>query len=510
MRCLINLKMTCLALVCGLALSSAFAGEDPSDQEQVSHQMTRKDLPIIMQTLNTVMSEYKKGSSLIWQNHATGHYGEITPTSALNSRCRTYDRTWVFAGGVDFYRGRACLNNDVWKPVSESKLRREPLNANNDPLLIASRQAKADRETEAAIQRELALEKLKQQKLLEDRLAIERQQALLKANQKAKVAAAKKEAQIKAQETARRLQERLERQRRSEILKAVSIALGILALIIFSFLRWQRFLKSPYWLERQGLKELFNDNAPYKAIYFYYQKTTTLKFEKSFDLLGSLCIYEDKLSTLNKTLLDYLNQSNPDRSETHRQTCAISEMLERLGVLSQALIDCPLYTRLGFKSRTHKAWASQQASLVQRIQSQFKSPIHVLSLQSNIQQLEPELQNRRKFIANMTLDDHLKSAMDRSDEWVRVNSKHKPNLETLVNALTQNLAKTTLPPVSELSDVPEDLFRINQIKTIIDLYNQKLADVDNDASIDEEEREDNLDYMKRLRERDIAMLEGEA
>ena len=56
----------------------------------------------------------------------------------------------------------------------------------------------------------------------------------------------------------------------------------------------------------------------------------------------------------------------------------------------------------------------------------------------------------------------------------------------------------------------DDVKRVDQVKTLMDIYTSKIKDIKSDSDLSERNQMDSAEYLRRLRERDVALLEGEA
>lgn len=105
--------------------------------------------------------------------------------------------------------------------------------------------------------------------------------------------------------------------------------------------------------------------------------------------------------------------------------------------------------------------------------------------------------------------DHLEGCIQRIGEVTE--EQLKGTLHTRMvkayKAIEDTLKRFKLVPVEKLALIPQDVERLNQIEAILDMYDEKIRKVRKDDSLAEEEREDKIEYWKRLRDRDIAMIE---
>jgi len=62
--------------------------------------------------------------------------------------------------------------------------------------------------------------------------------------------------------------------------------------------------------------------------------------------------------------------------------------------------------------------------------------------------------------------------------------------------------------LSKLIHVSNDLYRINQIETIFDLYAEKISKVKNNDNLDSDEKGKQIEYWNRLRDQEVSNLEG--
>ena len=75
-------------------------------------------------------------------------------------------------------------------------------------------------------------------------------------------------------------------------------------------------------------------------------------------------------------------------------------------------------------------------------------------------------------------------------------------------ALKKSFERNNLISPERLKTITPDVFRINQIETIMDLYGEKIRKVQEDESLDLDEKQLKVDYWVQLRERDIQELQG--
>ena len=86
--------------------------------------------------------------------------------------------------------------------------------------------------------------------------------------------------------------------------------------------------------------------------------------------------------------------------------------------------------------------------------------------------------------------------------------KNHSDLLKVHTALKESFQRNNLIPLEKLEVVSQSTFGIDEAETIIDLYGEKINRVKLDESLDEEEREEKIEYWRRLRDRHISQIEG--
>ena len=530
---------------------------------------TKKDIPVILQTLNTVMETHATRKGLIWQNHGTGNYGEIIPLTKKQNKCRDYQRTWVFDEGIDTYAGTACLNeNGIWKPTREKKTGRSPLTAKNDPLLIVSRRVevekwaaeekrKAERQAKERAKREAAervqqlvlakiqaeADKARQKTRLaaearEARLAAERKEqqekhelqrlatakklaeeqklkeALrLKANRAAKAAAkAKTKAKLKAERLRKETlaRETAEREAAAKRRREYFVIGGGLASVLILIGLIRLFFRSQFWVERRALRQHLRNHSDAKTLYYFLLDTKTLPLKNGFAALAYLCFEEEQLEDESQALTARLSES-PEclRSSQDAAESLFQHLInyQQAATLLSSRVLCQSWL---VRQPLLRQWVEGVQETVVLISERLEKRVMAVQLFANITLLEPEIENRNLYLSGLPLDQHLDRFLSRSDEFSRLDADAIKRYTPFLSTLENTLARTNLPPIGDLADIANDLSRINEIKTILDLYNVKIDAIDQDMALDEDDKVESVEYLKRLRERDIAMLEGEA
>ncbi len=108
------------------------------------------------------------------------------------------------------------------------------------------------------------------------------------------------------------------------------------------------------------------------------------------------------------------------------------------------------------------------------------------------------------------LAEHSEAFCTSLDQLKKIEEEKQTKMVLIYRALRMGFWNRGAFSIAPKSNRSEDVMRIDQIKTLIDLYNVKIKDMREDKRLDEANREDSMEYMKRLRERDVALLEGEA
>lgn len=134
------------------------------------------------------------------------------------------------------------------------------------------------------------------------------------------------------------------------------------------------------------------------------------------------------------------------------------------------------------------------------------------ALQKKYAEDEAKILAEKKKIAqqNFPLTVHLEGCMNKmqdvTEEELKGSTLHTRMVQ-VYKAIQDTLAHFKLTPADKLALVPKDVERLNQIEVVLDLYDEKIRRVRKDTVLDEIERAEKIEYWKRLRDRDIALIE---
>ncbi len=138
--------------------------------------------------------------------------------------------------------------------------------------------------------------------------------------------------------------------------------------------------------------------------------------------------------------------------------------------------------------------------------SELKAEIKRLTDDTSVQTLELEKQlSLQKF----PLSDHFIPFIEKLENtgMEQISGITHTQFMELYKTLEETFARNNALPLSRLTEIPDDVRRVNQIETLIDLYGKKMQRVRNDENLDEEDRDNKLANWERLMERDISRLE---
>lgn len=160
------------------------------------------------------------------------------------------------------------------------------------------------------------------------------------------------------------------------------------------------------------------------------------------------------------------------------------------------------------KSEHNRKMALQEADHQQRLKEQEKNQKHEIKI-AKIERDTEEIQ-RQNALKEYPVDYHLKFLLEKLDgvssEYFK-GEVHSLYIE-LFGKMNETFEKLGIISPDKLVVVKDDVLRINQIETIMDLYDEKIRNVKSDQRIeDDTEREEKIDNWKRLRDRDIAEIE---
>jgi hypothetical protein len=117
---------------------------------------------------------------------------------------------------------------------------------------------------------------------------------------------------------------------------------------------------------------------------------------------------------------------------------------------------------------------------------------------------------KMKELADLPFEKYLSLFADKLEMLTgkEFQGKNHSILLKFYTALKESFVRNSLVPLERLEAVSESVYGIDEAETIIDLYGEKINRVKLDESLDEEEREEKIEYWKRLRDRHISQIEG--
>jgi hypothetical protein len=128
------------------------------------------------------------------------------------------------------------------------------------------------------------------------------------------------------------------------------------------------------------------------------------------------------------------------------------------------------------------------------------------------ERLEKEKKDRLKhelaaerYPLEILLDTFIKR-LEQLEDTIKGDKENK--FLTLYLKLKEILQKTSKIPLEQRLMVADDILRINQVETLIDVYSEKIKKVKQDESLQEEEKEEKIETWKRLQEKHISEIEG--
>lgn len=144
-----------------------------------------------------------------------------------------------------------------------------------------------------------------------------------------------------------------------------------------------------------------------------------------------------------------------------------------------------------------------------------KHQSEVAQLQSYLSAAQDQARQRELLLEKQLklnqfpLSDHFGPFMEKlkSTDSDQIEGLTHTQFMELYIALEETFKRNNRLPLSRLADIPEDVRRVNQIETLIDLYGKKMQRVRADDSLDEEDRDHKIANWERMMERDISKLE---
>lgn len=125
--------------------------------------------------------------------------------------------------------------------------------------------------------------------------------------------------------------------------------------------------------------------------------------------------------------------------------------------------------------------------------------------------LERERRCFEKLLSNeFELETHIDTLASQLDDATldQLVGENQGNLVVLYKAIHDAFQKHGLISINRLASVSKDVHRVNQIETIIDLYNMKIHRTENDEALPEGVRERKVQALQHLMEKDIDALGG--
>ena len=117
---------------------------------------------------------------------------------------------------------------------------------------------------------------------------------------------------------------------------------------------------------------------------------------------------------------------------------------------------------------------------------------------------------RAMFNGSTPVQAHLAGLKDRLDtaQLDEMIGENQAELVEVYRAIHDAFERHDLIEIHRLAAIPKDVNRINQIETIVDLYNLKLSRTRKDTSLSEEDRERKMQALQHLMEKDVDALGG--
>lgn len=155
----------------------------------------------------------------------------------------------------------------------------------------------------------------------------------------------------------------------------------------------------------------------------------------------------------------------------------------------------------------------------EREQEKLRLAIKEAEAKKKVQELEMEIKKaeamktemeKMKELADLPFEKYLSLFADKLEMLTakEFQGKNHSTLLKFYTALKESFVRNNLVPLERLEAVSESVYGIDEAETIIDLYGEKINRVKLDESLDEEEREEKIEYWRRLRDRHISQIEG--
>ena len=144
------------------------------------------------------------------------------------------------------------------------------------------------------------------------------------------------------------------------------------------------------------------------------------------------------------------------------------------------------------------------------VQTNFKNWIK--DMKEEVYSALDQLLDRAAFYEASKLDlkDHLEAFSNKLDdaEVAELIGENQSKVVTLYKTMSDAFGRNELVELQRLAAVPEDVNRINQIETVIDLYTLKMRRVNEDKTLSDDERDVKIASWQSLMEADIQALGG--
>lgn len=129
------------------------------------------------------------------------------------------------------------------------------------------------------------------------------------------------------------------------------------------------------------------------------------------------------------------------------------------------------------------------------------------ALQLEKQKAEVERQNTLKSYPPLEHIEVFTNGFDELQQWI-VKGDEENQVFKLYTKLKEVLEKNSKIPIEKKRMMSNDVIRLNQIETLMDLYGEKIARVQQDETINEDERQIKMNYWVSLRDKEIQDLQA--
>ena len=253
----------------------------------------------------------------------------------------------------------------------------------------------------------------------------------------------------------------------------------------------------------------------------------SLKYENKvgtdFHNLGELCLSIDSSRDFALTEHDSGILAFKPQRELHRRIlrqlkeCTTKDEMRNLlesnlrNAIDSGSAETSLLTRLSLGLKAAKSSLSITKITNSKCNINFRSWLEE-AVDPIIETIENETKTMERALAGtLSIDAYITAFKDFLENEAKLDDllgENQGEMVQLYRAMHDAFDRHGLIAINKLATVPKDVHRINQIETIIDLYNLKISRTEKDKKLDADVKSRKIQALQHLMEKDIEALGG--